>query len=130
VHQDRRLSYELSKEDVGDTIEVQETARNAGGPSTPRHLSGEHGWWWRAAATLGTTTVGASAESDPANLKAASKYTLPSAGTLSKLSLYLQPTGTNGDAELRGSSSTPNLPAPRGALLATTTALAFKSTST
>ena len=43
-------------------------------------LAGRTTLAWAATATFGKTSVGASAESDPANLKGVSKYALPTAG--------------------------------------------------
>jgi len=80
-------------------------------------------------ATFGKTTVGATAQSDPANLKGVSKYALPAAGSLSKLSLYLQPTGTSGQQSLQGVIYAEAAGAP-GALLASTNRLTFVSTNT
>jgi hypothetical protein len=81
-----------------------------------------------SAATFGKATVGATAASDPANLKGVSKYRLPSTGTVSKLSLYLQPTGTSGSETIEGLVYGESGRAP-GPLLGTTSALTFKSSS-
>ena len=121
-------TYSPIAADVGATLRVEVTASNERGPSKAA-LSPATATVTAAPATFGTSTVGASAEADPANLKGVSKYTLPSAGSVSKLSLYLQPTGTSGTQSFEGVIYAESAGAP-GALLATTTALAFKNTST
>ena len=121
-------TYSPLAADVGSTLRVEVTASNERGSSKPA-LSPATATVTAGPQTFGDTTVGASAESDPANLKSASKFALPSAGTLSKLSLYLQPTGTAGTQSFEGVVYAESAGAP-GALLASTTALAFKSTST
>ena len=120
-------TYSPLAADVGSELRVEVTAANERG-SSKAALSPATATVTAAPATFGTSTVGASAESAPANLKVASKYALPSAGTVSKLSLYLQPTGTAGTQSFEGVIYAESAGAP-GALLATTTALAFKSTS-
>jgi hypothetical protein len=120
-------TYSPLAADVGSTLRVEVTASNERG-SSKAALSPATATVTAGPQTFGDTTVGASAEADPANLKAASKYALPSAGTLSKLSLYLQPTGTAGTQSFEGVIYAESAGAP-GALLASTTALAFKSTS-
>jgi len=79
-------------------------------------------------ATFGKTSVGASSESDPANLKGVNRYALPTAGSVSKLSVYLQPTGSSGQQSFEGVIYADSSGAP-GALLGTSNPLVFKSSN-
>ena len=54
------------------------------------------------AATLGTTTVGGLVDSFTAGRKRVNRYVLPVAGTVTKLSIYLAPTGKAGQQEMQG----------------------------
>jgi subtilisin family serine protease len=120
-------TYSPKSGDVDSTLRVTVTAYNAEGPSEgvtspPTAVVSE------APLTFGKTTVGASAQSDPANLKGVSRYSLPAAGTVSKLSLYLQPTGTTGTQSFQGVIYGESGGAP-GALLASSATLSFKNTN-
>jgi hypothetical protein len=120
-------TYKVGPSDVGSTLRVSVTASNSLGPSEAA-VSTQTAVVTQAPLTFGKTTVGASAESDPANLKGVSRYALPSAGTVSKLSVYLQPTSVSGQQEFKGVLYAESAGAP-GTLLGTSTALVFKSTS-
>jgi len=52
--------------------------------------------------TFGTTTIGGSSSSYTANRKQVGRYPLPTAGSVTKLSIYLAPTGTKGQQVMRG----------------------------
>jgi hypothetical protein len=113
--------------DVGHTIEVQETASNAAGAGAPA-TSAATADVQQASATFGKTTVGASSDSFLADRKRVNRYALASAGSVTKLSIYLAPTGTSGQQLLKGviyadAGGTP------GALLGTSEPLTFKSTN-
>ncbi|MGO8907033.1 MAG: lactonase family protein, partial [Solirubrobacteraceae bacterium] len=78
--------------------------------------------------TFGKTTVGASSDEFAANRKRVNRYALPTAGSVTKLSIYLAPTTTSGSQVMEGivysdSSGTPST------LLGTTKPLTFTSTS-
>ena len=120
-------TYLLGQGDLGSTLRVSVTASNAGGSSAPAS-SAQTAVVAQGQLTFGKTTVGASPESDPANLKGVLKYALPTAGTVSKLSVYLQPTGTSGQQVLEGVIYADSGGAP-GALLGTSNPLTFSSTN-
>ena len=126
-----KSTYSPVTEDVGDTLRVAVTASNSGGASKEPAYSLATATVKQGPSTFGTTTVGPSAESDPANLKGVSKYTLAKAGSVSKLSIYLQPTGTAGEQKIEGViyAAEASGGAP-GALDATSTPITFKSTNT
>jgi len=52
--------------------------------------------------TFGKTSVGASSDSFLADRKRVNRYALPTAGSVSKLSIYLAPTATTGQQLLKG----------------------------
>jgi hypothetical protein len=72
--------------------------------------------------------VGASTDSFKADRKRVNRYALPSAGSVTKLSIYLTPAGLAGQQLLKGVLYADSSNAP-GALLGTTEALTFKSTN-
>ena len=120
-------SYTLAPADVGSTLRVTVTATNGGGPSAAV-TSAQTMVVAQAASTFGKTTVGASADVFVAERKRVNRYALATPGSVTKLSIYLAPTGTAGEQALKGliyadSSGTP------GALLAVSEALTFKSTN-
>ncbi len=80
-------------------------------------------------ASFGTTTVGASVARLAAGRKRVDRYTLPVAGAVSALSIYLAPTGTAGEQAIEGVLYADSGAAP-GALLGTSSELRFTSTST
>jgi iron transport multicopper oxidase len=82
----------------------------------------------QGATTFGKTSVGASSDSFLADRKRVNRYALGAAGSLSKLSIYLAPTGTSGQQLLKGLVYTDSGGLP-GALLGSTEALTFKSTN-
>ncbi|HEY2181784.1 MAG TPA: S8 family serine peptidase, partial [Solirubrobacteraceae bacterium] len=78
--------------------------------------------------TFGKTSVGASSESFAADRKRVNRYALPSAGSVTKLSVYLSPTSTAGQQVLKGIVYADSNGAP-GALLGVSEQLTFTSTS-
>jgi hypothetical protein len=80
-------------------------------------------------ATFGKTSVGASRDAFVANRKRVNPYSLPTAGTVSQLSLYLEPIGVSGRQELEGVIYADSKGAP-GALVAVSRPLTFESTQT
>jgi subtilisin family serine protease len=80
-------------------------------------------------ATFGTTTLGGGSDSMLANRKRVNRYQLPTAGSVTKLSIYLQPTPTSGTQVLKGVLYADNAGSP-ATLLGTTSELAFSSTKT
>ena len=79
--------------------------------------------------TFGKTGVGGSSDSYLANRKRVSRYALPVAGSVSKLSIYLAPTGTSGQQVLKGVVYADASGKP-GGLLGVSEQLTFKSTNT
>jgi subtilisin family serine protease len=121
-------SYTVVSGDVGDTLEARVTASNAGGSTAATSAATAT---VQAAgsseATFGTSTVGAGSDTMLADRKRVNRYQLPVAGTVSKLSIYLQPTNKSGTQVLKGvlygdSSGSP------GALLGVSSQLSFSST--
>jgi acid phosphatase type 7 len=79
-------------------------------------------------ATFGKTTVGSSSTSFPANQKQVNRYALSTAGSVTKLTVYMMPTATAGQQLLKGvvyadANGTP------GSLLGVSQQLAFTSTN-
>jgi hypothetical protein len=120
-------TYPLTSADVGSTLRVAVTAENPGGASAPAS-SAQTAVVQQTNATFGKTTVGASTDSFRADRKRVNRYTLASAGTLVKLSIYLAPSGIAGQQVLEGLVYADSSNAP-GALLATSEQLTFKSTN-
>jgi hypothetical protein len=79
-------------------------------------------------ATFGKTSVGASSDVFAANRKRVNEYSLPVAGSVSKLSVYLAPTTNQGQQVLEGILYT-NAAGKPGNLLGTTAPLAFSSSN-
>lgn len=75
-------------------------------------------------ATFGKTTVGGSADRFLADRKRVSRYALGTAGSVTKLSIYLAPTGVTGQQALKGVIYADAGGAP-GALLGTSNELVF-----
>jgi subtilisin family serine protease/fibronectin type 3 domain-containing protein len=121
-------TYPVGAADVGHTLRVTVTASNSSGPSAPAS-SLQTAVVEQASATFGKTSVGASSDSYAANRKRVSRYALPVAGKVNKLSMYLAPAKTSGQQVLEGLIYADSSGSP-GALLATTTPLTFKSTNT
>jgi len=78
--------------------------------------------------TFGKTTVGASSDTFLADRKRVSRYALPTSGAVTKLSIYLAPTGTSGQQVLKGVVYADSSGAP-SALLGVSEQLTFSSTS-
>jgi predicted RNase H-like HicB family nuclease len=117
-------TYVLQPADAGHTIRVEETASNTGGPGTPARSTPTA----LVAGTFGTTSVGASNDSFGADKKRANRYALTTAGSVSKLRIYLAPTTTAGQQVLKGLIYADSSTAP-SALLASTEQLTFKNTN-
>jgi hypothetical protein len=116
--------------DVEHTLRVQETASNEGGPGAPASSAATAKIAPAAppASTFGKTSIGASSDSFSANRKRVSAYTLPVAGSVSKLTVYLAPTGVSGQQLLQGVLYADAAGKP-GSLLAATSQLTFQSTA-
>jgi subtilisin family serine protease len=120
-------SYHVVSADVGDTLEVAVTATNGGGSAvatsspTASVQSAPAG-----SATFGTTTVGGRSDAMLPDRKRVNRYQLSVAGSVTKLSIYLQSTGTSGTQVIKGVLYADSAGKP-GALVATTSELSFSS---
>jgi hypothetical protein len=119
--------YVPASGDVGHTIEVQETASNAGGTSSAAISEPTAVVSAVAAATFGNTSVGASSDYFLAERKRVNRYALASTGSVTKLSVYLAPAGPAGQQALKGVIYADSSGAPAG-LLGTSQQLTFSST--
>ncbi len=121
-------TYTVAHADLNLTLRVSVTAINADGPSKAA-VSAQTGLVQPApsTATFGKTSVGASSEQFAANRKRVNRYALPTAGSVTKLSIYLAPTGTSGAQVLEGVLYADSAGKP-GALLGTTNPITFSST--
>ncbi len=121
-------TYQPVSADVGKTLDAAVTATNSGGSTTATSAAtAAVQAATQTSGTFGTTTVGSSSDAMLADRKRVNRSTLSVAANVSKLSLYLQPTGTSGSQLITGvlyadSSGNP------GALIAKTAELTFKST--
>ena len=119
-------TYTLSELDGAKTVRVSVTASNASGSSAPVS-SAQSAIVLRAySSTFGKTSVGVSSDKLGADRKRVIRYSLPSAGSISQLNAYLQPSGAEGQQLLRGVIYSDSSGKP-AALLGTTNELAFHS---
>ena len=122
-------TYSVASADVGSTLRVAVTASNAVGPSAPASSAQTGVVTAPASQTFGKTSVGASTDSFAANRKRVNRYALPSAGSVTKLSIYLAPNGVAGQQLIEGVVYSDSGGAPN-TLLGTSTPLTFLSTNT
>jgi Fibronectin type III domain len=120
-------NYPVGSADVGSTLRVSVTASNSAGSSTPAS-SAQTAVVQQVPATFGKTSVGSSSDVFAANRKRVSEYSLPVAGSVSKLSVYLAPIGSSGQQVLEGILYA-NASGKPGGLLGTTVPLTFSSTN-
>jgi hypothetical protein len=118
-------SYLVQSNDVGSTLRVAVTASN-GGNSTPASSS-PTGVVSAQTATFGTTTIGGTYDAFAPDRKRVNAYSLSQAGSVSKLSVYLQPGYASGSADIEGVIYADSNGSP-GALIATSSQLVFPST--
>ena len=122
-------TYALGSADVGSTLRVTVIASNAGGSSTPVSSAQTAVVQPQSAtATFGKITIGASSDKSSANRKRVNRYALSTAGSVTKLSIYLAPTTVSGQQLMNGLIYADTGGAP-GALLAVSEQLTFKSTN-
>ncbi|HEX5195511.1 MAG TPA: hypothetical protein VFW09_22150, partial [Solirubrobacteraceae bacterium] len=121
-------TYQIQSADAGSTLKVAVTASNTAGNSQPASssptavvTSGSQ------SQTFGTTTVGGSSSSFITNRKQVNAYSLSQSGSVTKLSVYLQPGSGSGTADVEGVIYADSGGQP-GALIATSSQLAFPST--
>jgi hypothetical protein len=119
-------SYKLGSPDLDSTLRVAVIASNAAGSSAPASSPQSEVVPLEPVTTFGKLTVGAGADKFGADFKRVNSYSLATAGSVSKLTIYLQPSGTEGQQALKGvlygdSSGKP------GALLGVSKELAYHS---
>ncbi len=119
-------SYTVAAGDVGSTLVVAVTAVNAGGSSAPAS-SAPTAVVAAGTGTFGATAIGSSSDTFAADRKRVNSYSLAIPASVSKLSIYLAPTGTSGTQNVEGLIYADAGGAP-GALLGTTRQLTFSST--
>jgi hypothetical protein len=120
-------TYLLVAADVGSTLRVAVTASNAGGNSTPAS-SAQTAVVQQGTATFGKSSIGAATDVFAADRKRANRYALPVAGSITKLTVYLAPTGVAGQQVMKGELYADSGGAP-AALLGVTEQFTFKSTN-
>jgi Subtilase family/Invasin, domain 3 len=118
-------TYTVSSGDVGSTLEAQVTASNSIGSA---HATSAPTATVPSTGTFGKTSVGAGSDRFAPDRKRVNRWPLTTSGTVTKLSVYLQPTSTSGQQVIQGviyadSGGTP------GSLIATTNAFTFTSTN-
>jgi hypothetical protein len=123
----KEQNYTPGPLDVGSTLRLAVTASNAGGPSEPA-ISPQTPVITQAAQTFGKTTVGGSITGLATNRKRVNRYTLATAGSVTKLSIYLLPSGKAGQQLLKGIIYADGSGAPT-TLLGVSEQLTFKSTN-
>ncbi len=121
-------TYTVGSPDLNKTLRVSVTASNSTGPSAPAS-SAATAVVGGAPSTFGKTSVGVSSDAFASERKRVNRYALPSAGSVTKLNVYLAPTATSGQELLKGILYADSAGAP-GALLGTSEQLTFKSTNT
>ncbi|HEX4187041.1 MAG TPA: S8 family serine peptidase [Solirubrobacteraceae bacterium] len=120
-------TYLIAAADAGSTIRVAVTASNGAGSSAPA-TSEQTPLIEPGVYTFGKIAVGGSTDNFAADRKRVNRYALPIAASVSKLSIYLAPSGTAGEQVLRGLIYADSGGSP-SSLLATSAQLTFKSTS-
>jgi hypothetical protein len=116
-------SYLLVAADVGSTVRVSVTASNGGGSA-----SADSAQTGVVAGVFGFTSVGAGSDVMGADRKRVVRAQLSAAGNVSKLSMYLAPTGTSGQQVLKGVIYADQAGVP-GALIGVSNELTFQSTN-
>jgi subtilisin family serine protease len=119
-------TYALGSVDLGHTLRVAVTASNAAGSSGATSTPSAVVTSAAAATSFGTTTIGPSSDRFAANYKRVNSYTVSTSGSLTKLTIYLQPSGQTGSQTIRGLVYADAGGHP-GALLATGVEVTFSS---
>jgi subtilisin family serine protease len=120
-------TYTPGSADVGETLRVAVTATNSGGSSSPA-TSAQTAAVAQVPATFGKTNIGGSSDSFSAERKRVNRYALTVAGSVSKLSIYLAPTGISGQQAIKGVLYSDSSGKPAN-LLGVTSQLTFSSTN-
>jgi subtilisin family serine protease len=117
----------VASADGGATLEAAVTASNSAGSATETSAPTATVPAAPSTATFGKTNVGGGVDSLAANRKRVNEYTLSVNATVSKLTIYLQPTSTSGTQAIEGVLYADSGGAP-GSLLAVSNQLTFAST--
>jgi hypothetical protein len=115
-------SYVLTATDIGSTLRVAVTATNGGGSATA--VSAQTAV---VAGVFGFTTIGGNPDVMSADRKRVVHFQLAQAGSVSKLTMYLAPTTTSGQQQLKGVIYSDAAGVP-GSLLGVSNELIFHST--
>ncbi len=122
-------TYPVTSADLGYTLEAAVTAHNSAGFATATSAPTATVSSAPLTGTFGKTTVGASSDVAVANRKRVNAYAVSASVSVTKLSVYLQPTGTSGTQVLEGVIYAGSGGSP-GPLIAVSKPLTFASTST
>jgi hypothetical protein len=114
--------------DVGSTLEVIVTATNTAGSTPATSAPTATVQAASTSSTFGKTTIGANSDVAVANRKRVNRYVLSGNATVTKLSVYLQPTSVSGTQALEGVIYTDSSGSP-SSLIATSNQLTFASTN-
>jgi thermitase len=123
-------TYTLGASDLNTTVRVSVTASNAAGPSAAASSSQTALVQPipQGVATFGKTNVGSSSDTYAADRKRVNRYALTTAGSVSKLSIYLTSAASSGQQLLQGVVYADSAGKP-AALLGSSEALTFKAKS-
>jgi hypothetical protein len=117
-------SYVLVGADVGSTIRVAVTAANGGGSATAVSAATAVVQPAPVTGTFGLTTVGTRSDQMLPDRKRVDHFQLTVAASVSKLTMYLAPTGTSGQQVMKGVVYADQAGSP-GALVAVSNPLTF-----
>lgn len=120
-------SYTLGELDGTRTVRVAVAAANAAGASTPVSSAQTSVVARAFSSAFGKTIIGNTSDRYGADRKRVSSYALPTAGLVSRLNIYLQPSGEVGEQKLTGVLYGDAAGKP-GALLGVSSELVFHST--
>ena len=95
-------TYLLAAADVGSTIRVTVTASNAGGSTPATSTQTAVVQAASGGGTFGLTSIGSNTDQMLPDRKRVSHFQLSTAGNVTKLTMYLAPTGTSGQQLLKG----------------------------
>jgi hypothetical protein len=118
----------VASADAGSTLDASVTASNAGGSATATSAPTATVPTPPTTATFGKTRAGNTSASFSSDRKQVNRYALSGSGSVTKLSVYLQPTSTGGQEVLRGVIYADSGGSP-GTLLGVTNELTFASSN-
>jgi hypothetical protein len=95
-------TYKVGSPDLDSTLRVAVSASNSAGSSTPVSSTQTEVVPLESVTTFGKTSVGSGADKFGADFKRVNAYPLATGASVSKLSIYLQPSGTEGQQAIKG----------------------------